>query len=121
MDAHHMRLVGHDDLGGRGNGGEGIGLHARQGRRTLYVAHETGPANFSVVDVADPRAPRLVNQTELPARGLRSNSLAVAGDLMLVCYQVALGWQGPAPERLGLEVFDLSPDPHPPRSIGLLD
>jgi hypothetical protein len=121
IDAYRMRLVGHDDLGGRGNGGEGIGVHVRGGRRTLYIAHETGPANFSVVDVADPRAPRLVNQTEVPARGLRSNSLAVAGDLMLVCYQVALGWQGPAPERLGLEVFDLSDDPYHPRSIGFYD
>jgi hypothetical protein len=116
-----MRLIGHDDLGGRGNVGEGIGLHASAGRRTLYLAHESSPVNFSVVDVGDPRAPRLVEQTALPHEGLRSNSLAVAGDVMVVCYQEGSRWRGPRLRPVGLEVFDLSRDPHHPRSIGFWD
>jgi hypothetical protein len=116
-----MRLIGHDDLGGRGNVGEGIGLHVRGGRRTLYLAHESSPVNFSVVDVTDSRAPRMVEQTELPHEGLRSNSLAVAGDVMVVCYQEGNRWRGPRIQPVGLEVFDLSADPHRPRSIGFWD
>jgi hypothetical protein len=121
FEASAMRLVGHDDLGGRGNVGEGIGLRAAGGRRTLYLAHESGPVNFSVVDVTDPAAPRLVNQTLLPQDGLRSNSLAVAGDLMVVCYQEGSRWRGPRLRPVGLEVFDLAGDPHRPRSIGFWD
>jgi hypothetical protein len=116
-----MRLIGHDDLGGRGNVGEGIGLHVSAGRRTLYLAHESSPVNFSVVDVGDPRAPRLVQQTVLPHEGLRSNSLAVAGDVMVVCYQEGGRWRGPRLRPVGLEIFDLSRDPHHPRSIGFWD
>src|SRR5215471_6666660 len=121
LEASGMRLVGHDDLAGRGNVGEGIGLRAANGRRTLYLAHESAPVNFSIVDVTDPRAPRLVEQTLLPHEGLRSNSLAVAGDLLVVCYQEGNRWRGPRPAPLGLEVFDLGADPHHPRSIGSWD
>ncbi len=60
----------------------------RGGRRYLYLAHEQPPANFSVLDVTDPRAPRLLTQTRLPHGAVRSNSLAVGDDLLLVAYQV---------------------------------
>ena len=120
-EASGMRLIGHDGLAGHGNLGEGIGLRAGGGRRTLYLAHESGPVNFSVVDVTDPRAPRLVEQRTLPRDGLRSNSLAVVGDLMVVCYQEAMSWRGPRLGPVGLEVFDLGQDPHRPRSIGFWD
>lgn len=121
LEASGMRLIGQHDLAGRGNLGEGIGLRAAGGRRTLYLAHESGPVNFSVLDVTDPRAPRLVEQRPLPREGLRSNSLAVVGDLMVVCYQEAMSWRGPRLEPVGLEVFDLGRDPEQPRSIGFWD
>jgi hypothetical protein len=119
-EALNMRLLGHSDLGGHGNGGEGIGVRVRQGRRYVYIAHETGPVNFSVVDATDPTSPRLVEQPTLAEAGLRSNSLSVVGDVMVVCYQEALHWKGSRPQRLGLEVFDLS-RPDAPRSIGFWD
>jgi len=83
-----MRFLGQDDLAGRGNCGEGIALLERGGRRYLYIAHERGPANFSVLDVTDPTAPRLLTQTTLPHGSVRSNSLAVSGEVMVVAYQV---------------------------------
>jgi hypothetical protein len=60
----------------------------RGGRRYLCLAHEQPPANFSVLDVTDPRAPRLLTQTRLSHGAIRSNSLAVGDDLLLVAYQV---------------------------------
>ena len=114
-EASHLQLLGHDDLGGLGCG-EGTALLQRGGRRYLYIAHERGPGNFSVVDVTDPRSPRVVHHAQLPHDRVRSNSLAVAGDLMVVAYQVAETGLTPA----GIEVFDLS-EPEAPRSISSLD
>ena len=66
-----------------------MGLHAAGGRRTLFVAHESAPRNFTAVDVTDPRRPEVVSTVDLPHEGVRSNSLAVCGDLMAVAYQVS--------------------------------
>jgi hypothetical protein len=118
VDAVAMRLVGHCDLAGRGNGGEGMGLVARGGRRLLYVAHESAPANFTIVEVTDPRRPRVEAQQSLPHSGVRSNSLCVSasGDLMAVAYQFRTRGAAPA----GVELFDLR-DPVRPRSTGFFD
>ena len=118
IDAAAMRLVGRCDLAGRGNGGEGMGLVATGGRRLLYVAHESAPINFTIVDVTDPRQLRVEAQLELPHSGVRSNSLCVSGsgDLMTVAYQV----REPGAKPAGVEVFDLA-DPRQPRSVGFFD
>ncbi len=116
VECSGMRLLGQHDLGGWGNCGEGTALLCRAGRRYLYLAHESGPANFSVVEVTDPAMPRLLTQTTVPHRGVRSNSLAVADDLLIVAYQVSAPGQRPA----GIEVFDLG-KPAEPRPIGALD
>ena len=40
LEAKNMRIVGHSDLNGQGNGGEGLALHQYQdGRRVLFLAH----------------------------------------------------------------------------------
>jgi hypothetical protein len=111
-----MRHLGHHDLAGHGNCGEGLALLEHGGSRYLYIAHERGPANFSVLDVSDPRAPRLLAQTMLPHASVRSNSLAVADGLMVVAYQASAPGRGPA----GIEVFDLG-RPGEPRPAGFLD
>ena len=42
--AWNMKLISQSDLGGFGNGGEGLALQATaDGRRIMYVAHESGP------------------------------------------------------------------------------
>jgi hypothetical protein len=113
-----MRLLARCDLAGRGNGGEGMGLVARGGRRLLYVAHESAPVNFTIVDVTEPGRPAVVRQVELPHAAVRSNSLCVAasGELMAVAYQVATPGLQPA----GVELFDLG-RPDEPRSIAFHD
>jgi hypothetical protein len=116
LECSGMRFLGHHDLGGYGTCGEGTALLVHQGRRYLYIANEKAPVNFSVVDVTDPRDPKLLTQTRLPHADVRSNSLAVADGLLIVAYQVAKPGQQPA----GIEVFDLA-DPAEPNPIGFLD
>ena len=116
MIAEQLRCLSRHDLGGQGRCGEGTAVLEHGGRRYLYLAHEQPPANFSVLDVTDPRAPRLLTQTRLPHGGVRSNSLAVGDGLLLVAYQV----QAPGQQPAGIQVFDLSRQAEP-RLAGLLD
>ena len=116
-ETNNMRLISHDDLGGFGNIGEGIDLHqASDGRRTLYLAHESAPKNFTSVDVTDIKYPKMLAQTDLKYPHLRSNSLSIWGDTMLVAYQS----QAPGQPGVGMEAFDIS-NPDKPESISYLD
>jgi hypothetical protein len=112
----NMSLLAHLDLAGHGNGGEGIALHAAGGRRTLYIAHESAPVDFTIVDVTDPRKPTLVDQTLLPHAEVRSNSLHVSQGLMAVAYQTRRTGMQPA----GVAIYDLS-SPQDPRRVGWFD
>ena len=115
--ALNMRQIAHHDLGGFGGLGEGMALQAtRDGRRILWLAHESAPKNFTGVDVTDPRAPRMITQTELPHAKLRSNSLDVVGDIMAVAYQTTTVGLKPA----GFDLFDIS-KPETPRLISHYD
>jgi hypothetical protein len=113
----NVRLLAHHDMGGFGKCGEGLGLQrTRDGRRVLYIAHESAPKNFTVMDVTDPRQPQMLCQTDLPHSQMRSNSLDVVGDLLAVAYQTSRPGMTPA----GVELFDVS-DPARPRSITFFD
>src|SRR5881296_2526061 len=113
----NMKLLSHHELQGFGGIGEGMGMQlARDGRRVLWLAHESAPKNFTAVDVSDPRAPKVIVQCDLPHAEMRSNSLEVSGDLMAVAYQVARFGLQPA----GFELFDISV-PERPRSIAMFD
>jgi hypothetical protein len=116
-ESRNMKLLAHHELDGFGNVGEGMSIQlARDGRRVLWLAHESAPKNFTAVDVTDPRAPKLIVQTDLPHGDMRSNNLEVVGDLMVVAYQTARAGLTPA----GVEFFDVS-DPGRPRSIAFFD
>jgi hypothetical protein len=113
----NMQLVAHHDLSGFGGIGEGMAMQlASDGRRILWLAHESAPKNFTGVDVTDPGAPRVVVQTELPHAKVRSNSLDVVGDTMAVAYQV----QTPGAKPAGFELFDVAV-PEKPRLITHFD
>ena len=75
-------------LDGFGGMGEGMSIQiAPDGRRILWLAHESAPKNFTAVDVSDPRKPKVVVQTDLPQAYMRSNSLETCGNIMAVAYQ----------------------------------
>jgi hypothetical protein len=112
-----MKLIGAHELNGNGNVGEGISVQkTRDGRRFLWVAHESAPTNFTGIDVTDPRTPKVVIQTQLPHSRVRSNSLDVVGDVMCVAYQTRDLGAKPA----GFELFDIS-KPEEPKSISFFD
>ncbi len=113
----NMKLLAHHELQGFGGMGEGMGMQiARDGRRILWMAHESAPKNFTGVDVSDPRAPVVVVQTELPHSNVRSNSLDVVGDTMIVAYQTRDVGMKPA----GFDIFDIA-DPAAPRLVTHFD
>ena len=113
----NMRLLSHNDLGGFGNVGEGMAIQlARDGRRILWLGHESAPKNFTAVDVTDPRKPSVILQTDLPHGDMRSNNLELLGVLLIVPYQTSRVGLKPA----GVEFFDVS-DPNHPKSVAFFD
>src|SRR6516225_11892710 len=101
----NFKLLAQHEMQGFGGMGEGMSIQiAPDGRRILWLAHESAPKNFTGVDVSDPRKPRVIVQTELPHRRVRSNSLEVCGNLMAVAYQTAKAGDQPA----GVELFDIA-------------
>ena len=110
----NFKLLAQHELDGFGGMGEGMSITiAKDGRRIMWLAHESAPKNFTGVDVSDPRKPKVVVQTELPQPYMRSNSLECsANNIMAVAYQCRQTSQKPA----GMELFDVSV-PENPRSI----
>ncbi len=102
----NMVLIGHDDLKGHGDGGEGLAIQERaDGRRILYIAHEGETTCLSMVDVTHPEAPVLLNQIPSPAPGItRCNSLGLSGNVLTVADQTMKAGQAPA----GMWVLDVS-------------
>src|SRR5438309_1025812 len=112
-----MRLLAHHPLDGFGNVGEGMALQlTRDRRRVLWLAHESAPKNVTAVDVSNPKKPSVIVQTTLPHDKMRSNSLDLAGDLLVVAYQTSKVGLTPA----GFEIFDVA-DPRTPRSVAFFD
>jgi hypothetical protein len=113
----NMKLISHHELAGFGGVGEGINMQVTSdGRRILWLAHESAPKNFTAVDVTDIRNPKMIIQTELPHAKVRSNSLDVVGNIMAVAYQTKEWGQKPA----GMDLFDIS-KPEAPKLISHFD
>ena len=113
----NMKLISHNELAGFGGIGEGINMQVtNDGRRILWLAHESAPKNFTGVDVTDVKNPRVVVQTDLPHAGVRSNSLDVVGNIMAVAYQTKEVGVKPA----GFDLFDIS-KPETPKLISHFD
>ena len=103
--AWNFKLIAQHELQGFGGMGEGMSIQiAPDGRRILWLAHESAPKNFTAVDVSDPRQPKVVVQTDLPQMHMRSNSLEVTDNLMAVAYQT----QKPGQRPSGFEISNYS-------------
>ena len=112
-----MRLLSHHPLDGFGNIGEGMAIQlTRDRRRVLWLAHESAPKNVTAVDVTNPKKPSVIVQTALPHDKMRSNSLDLVGDVLVVAYQTSGVGMKPA----GIELFDVA-DPAKPKTIGFFD
>ena len=115
--AFNMKLLAHHELAGYGGMGEGIAMQkTNDGRRVLWMAHESAPKNFTAVDVTDPKNPKLLIQTELSDMDLRSNSLDVVGNMMAVAYQ----GKSIGAKHVGVDLFDIT-IPEEPKLISHFD
>jgi hypothetical protein len=115
--AWNFKLIAQHELQGFGGMGEGMSIQiSPDGRRILWLAHESAPKNFTAVDVSDPRKPKVVVQTDLPQAHMRSNSLEITDNVMAVAYQT----QKPGLKPAGFELFDISV-PEKPKSISFFD
>jgi hypothetical protein len=115
--ARNMKLLAQHELDGHGNVGEGMVIQlTRDGRRVLWLAHESAPRNLTALDVGDPRRPAVIFQSDLPHADMRSNSLDLAGDLLVVAYQT----KRPGMQPAGVEILDVS-EPTKPRRVGFFD
>ena len=108
-----LRLLGQHDLDGMGDGMQVI----RHGD-VVYVGHTgTSRAGTSILDVADPRRPRLVDQWPAPDH-THTHKVQVADGLLLVNHErypyrptAPLG-----PHSAGVAIYDLA-DPLAPKQI----
>ena len=80
---------------------------------TLYIGHMRHPSGTTIVDVADPRKPKILNRIEMPD-GWHSHKVRVANDLMIVNHE-KLG-QGRSDFGGGLGIYDVS-NPAQPKMI----
>ena len=111
-EARGLRLVGHSDLNGFGDGMQVV----RRGD-ALYVGHfGLSGMGTTVLDVSDRTRPRVVRQWPAPP-GSHTHKVQVADGLLLVNEEQ---FRGGEPWTGGLVVYDLA-DPFDPRRIGRLD
>jgi hypothetical protein len=117
MESANMRLVGHSDLNGNGNGGEGLALtQYSDGRRILFLAHESAPLCFSVVDVTNPAVPKVATQIPIVSTDVRCNSLVLSGRTLYVAHQtLKVGLP-----NAGMRIYDVS-DPGKPTELAFFD
>jgi hypothetical protein len=110
--AHGLRLVAHSDLGGCGDA-----MQVMRHGDALYVGHfGISGMGTTILDVADPTSPRVVEQWPAPP-GSHTHKVQVADNLLLVNQEQ---FRGGDPFTAGMLVFDVS-DPLAPRHIGRFD
>jgi hypothetical protein len=111
-EAAGLQLVGHNDLGGNGDG-----MQIMRNGDALYVGH-FGPSGMgtSILDVSDLTAPRLVDQwPALP--GTHNHKTQVADGLLLVNYERFRSEQW---EAAGVAVYDVT-EPFAPQRVGFFE
>lgn len=115
-DRMNLRLEGHSALNGAGKGGEGLALKQYGSKKILFLAHESGPQCFSVIDVTSPAKPIVLKQIPVEAEFVRCNSLALSGNILAVARQSEKVGQ----PHGGIKIYDVS-DASNPQLLSYLD
>ncbi len=107
-ESWNMRLIGHTDLDGHGDA-----MHVNLKDGYAFIGH-MGESGTSVVDMRDPRTPRVVARIPASAN-THSHKVQVLGDIMLVNRERIPRSHGPW--QAGLAIYDVSV-PTKPVQIG---
>jgi hypothetical protein len=109
MSARSMRQVAALDIPG---GGQVV-----VDGTIAYVGHTKGPRATTIVDVADPKNPKVIAALDCPHRGVHAHKVRVKDGLMLTNYE-SKPYVGVPEEGFvgGLHVWDVE-DPRTPRLI----
>ncbi len=97
-ETRNARLIGHVDCPGGGQ----VWVDGT----TLYVGHMRHPSGTAIIDVSDPRAPKMLATIEMPT-GWHSHKVNVANGIMVVNHE-RLGKDGPEEFGGGLGIYDVS-------------
>jgi hypothetical protein len=117
QSASNMQIIGHSDLNGVGKGGEGLALRQYpDGKRVLFLAHESGPMCVSIVDLTKPEDPHVIVQIPVDGPDLRCNSLGLSGTILAVAHQS----DKPGQAGAGMEAWDVA-DPAHPKKLSYFD
>ena len=109
-EASNMELIGHSDLNGAGKGGEGLARRQYpDGRRILFLAHESAPMCVSIIDVTKPEDPKIVTQIPVDGPHLRCNSLGLHDTTLAVAHQT----DQPGQPGAGMDVYNVADPAHP--------
>lgn len=112
--AEGLRLVGHHDLAGNGDG-----MQVLRVGDAMYVGH-FGPSGMgtSILDVSDPSKPVLVDQWRAPAN-THTHKVQIADNLLLVNHEIFPYRATPPPGEFsaGLAIYRLD-DPFSPTRVG---
>ena len=108
--SRNVWLLGNTDLDGHGDGGQVV-VAPRGVEYYAYVGHMQDMGT-SIVNVTDPRKPRVVSQIPAP-EGTHCHKVRVCGDVMLINNEQVSGKKWEA----GLRLFDVS-DPSKPVETG---
>lgn len=114
-ESWNMRVIGHHDLNGHGDGMQIL----KQGRY-VYLAHlGTSPMALSIIDVADPSDPRVIMQ--MPhAPNTHSHKVQIAGDILIQNQERPYfdrNLPASTPNEAGIKIYSIE-KPTEPREIG---
>ncbi len=108
MDIKNFKHIGHLNIPGGGQ------VSLKDGH--AYIGHMAPPLGTSVVDVSNPRAPKVVAQLRIPET-THCHKARVVGDLLFVNYEQ---WKNnPAFHKPGWAIYDVS-RPAQPREVAFV-
>ncbi|HKX76759.1 MAG TPA: hypothetical protein VJR05_15355 [Acidimicrobiia bacterium] len=108
MTSQEMKVVGHIDLDGQGDL-----MHVNVVEGIAYVGHMGyNHLGTSIVDVSDPKQPRLITQILRPP-GTHSHKVQVQGSILLVNHERNRFEDSPPSWSAGMAIYDTSNLAHP--------
>jgi hypothetical protein len=116
-ESWNVRLIGHHDLNGHGDG-----MQLLKNGGYVYIAHlGTSPMALSIVDAADPSDPKVVRQIPHPPN-THAHKVQIAGDILIQNQERPYfdrNLPADVPNEAGIRIYSIA-NPTEPREIGYL-